>query len=143
MLTASVLFLHCAHRPLFFSRWPLVWCRNALCLDGFFCVPRSRFGCPPLEAERTVAITALPKVKLDAFAASDLIQPGPRFPSAPLPMSDGEWFSYAMNAADDQLVERMRSLGREHASLWAEEQPEQVLQPGERPPPPREGIAQA
>ena len=99
---------------------------------------------PPLEAERTVAITALPKVKLDAFAASDLIQPGPRFPSAPLPMSDGEWFSYAMNAADDQLVERMRSLGREHASLWAEEQPEQVLQPGERPPPPpREGIAQA
>ena len=75
---------------------------------------------------------------------SDLIQPGPRFPSAPLPMSDGEWFSYAMNAADDQLVERMRSLGREHASLWAEEQQEQVLQPGERPPPPpREGIAQA
>ena len=59
-------------------------------------------------------------------------------------MSDGEWFSYAMNAADDQLVERMRSLGREHASLWAEEQQEQVLQPGEQPPPPpREGIAQA
>ena len=89
------------------------------------------------------------KVRFDAFvclfAASDLIQPGPRFPSAPLPMSDGEWFSYAMNAADDQLVERMRSLGREHASLWAEEQQEQVLQPDlERPPPPpREGIAQA
>ena len=61
-------------------------------------------------------------------------------------MSDGEWFSYAaMNAADDQLVERMRSLGREHASLWAEEQQERPLQPDlERPPPPpREGIAQA
>ena len=91
------------------------------------------------------------KVRLDAFVCRVRLDTagaagrGPRFPSAPLPMSDGEWFSYAMNAADDQLVERMRSLGREHASLWAEEQPEQVLQPDlERPPPPpREGIAQA
>ncbi len=106
--------------PLFYSRWPLVWCRNALCLDGFFSVSRERFGCPPLDAERTVAVTALPRVKLPAFGAADVIQPGgAAFASAPLPMADSDWFSYAVSPAADATVEEMRGLGRTHAELWA------------------------
>jgi hypothetical protein len=106
--------------PLFFSRWPFVWCRGALCLDGFFAVSRDRFGCPPLDAERVVAVTALPRVTLPAFSQDNLIQPGPRFPTAPLPTADeAEWFSYAMAPADDPVVEQMVELGRTHAQLWA------------------------
>ena len=109
--------------PLFFSKWPLVWCRNALCLDGFFAVDRSRFGCPILEAERTVAITALPRVSLDAFARADIIQPD-CFPQAPLPLDSQTWFSYALSPADDAIVDEMVVLGRTHADMWAEAQTE-------------------
>ena len=61
--------------PLFFSKWPLVFCRRSLALDGFFSVPRDRFGCPPLPAERTLAVTALPKVDLSAFGEAAIIRP--------------------------------------------------------------------
>ena len=112
--------------PLFFSRWPLVWCRGGLCLDGFFSVDRARFGCPPLECERQVAISALPRVSIDAFDAADIIQPAEsRFPSAPLPISDGEWFSYALNPAAPTLISDMVGLGRKHAVLWDEAQREE------------------
>ena len=109
--------------PLFFSRWPLVWCRNKLCLDGFFATSRDRFGCPPLEAERTIAVTALPRVSLPAFEEADLIQPGgAAFADAPLPTGDTQWFRYATSPAPDSRVEEMVGLGRQHASMWAEAQ---------------------
>jgi hypothetical protein len=109
--------------PLFFSQWPLVWCRNSLCADGFFSVPRARFGCPPLEgATRSVAVSALPSVSLrGAFDDADIIQPGgPRFVEAPLPLAASEWFSYALSPADDAVVDAMVSLGRTHAAMWAD-----------------------
>ena len=81
---------------------------------------RTRFGCPPLEAERTVVVTALPRVSLPAFPETDLIQPGPLFPSAPLPMADKNWFKYTMAPAAETLVLEMISIGRTHAGLWAE-----------------------
>ena len=112
--------------PLFFSRWPLVWCRNSLCIDGFFSVKRQRFGCPPLEAERTVAVTALPRVSLGAFDPADVIQPG-RLPGATLPLDDAEWFRYAMAPAADNLIEEMVGLGRRHATIWADAQRRQPL----------------
>lgn len=109
--------------PLFFSRWPLVWCRNALCLDGFFAVSRARFGCPELDAERTLAITALPRVELPAFDGVDVIRPD-GFTSAPLPLGNQEWFSYALAPAEDATIDEMVVLGRTHASIWAEAQRE-------------------
>ena len=112
--------------PLFFSRWPLVWCRNSLCIDGFFSVKRQRFGCPPLEAERTVAVTALPRVSLDAFDSADVIQPD-KMPGADLPLDEAEWFKYAMAPAEDSLIEEMVGLGRQHATIWAKAQQEQPL----------------
>lgn len=115
--------------PLFFSRWPLVWCRGALCADGFFAVSRSRFGCPPLPAERVVAITALPKVELAAFTEDDIIQPG-RGNGRELPMDSAEWFKYAMAPASDTTVDEMVALGRAHARLWADANQDDSLQEG-------------
>jgi hypothetical protein len=106
--------------PLYFSRWPLVWCRGALCADGFFAVSRERFGCPPLPAERVVAISALPKVKLAAFAEEDIIQPG-RGEGRELPMDSANWFRYAMAPASDTTVDEMVELGRTHARLWVDD----------------------
>ena len=107
--------------PFFFSRWPLVWCRGGLAIDGFFAVPRERFGCPPLPGDFwTIAITALPRVKLPAFRGLSLIQPGCR-DGTTLPFSDATWFQYAMKPADDGTVERMIEIGKEHARLWVED----------------------
>ena len=44
------------------TRWPCVWVRGGLALDGFFALPREQFGAPTLAAHRTVVISALPKV---------------------------------------------------------------------------------
>ena len=120
--------------PLFFSRWPFVWCRGQLALDGFFSVPRARFGCPPLTCTdglpppRTVAVCCLPRVKLDAFAKGDTIQP--KLSSAfDLAVSGSEWFSWALEPAPDAELAAMVSRGREHASAWLKadsSRPEQV-----------------
>lgn len=107
--------------PLFFSRWPLVWCRGGLAVDGFFAVPRERFGCPPLPDDfKTIAVTALPRVKLQAFEGDALIQPGCRDGTS-LPYSDASWFQYAMKPADDATVEDMIALGKQHARRWLED----------------------
>ena len=39
-----------------------MWVRGGLALDGFFALPREQFGAPTLAAQRTVVISALPKV---------------------------------------------------------------------------------
>ena len=107
--------------PFFFSRWPLVWCRGGLAIDGFFAVPRERFGCPPLPGDFwTIAITPLPRVQLPAFQGLSLIQPGCRDETA-LPLSDASWFQYAMKPADDATVARMIDIGKEHARRWLDD----------------------
>ena len=107
--------------PLFFSRWPFVNCRRSWALDGFFSVKRSRFGCPPLEGDHTLAVTALPKVGLKAFEEEWIIQPG----AAPLveagldlPVSDSQWFKWALEPAGDAELEAMIALGKRHARRW-------------------------
>lgn len=106
--------------PLFFSRWPFVWCRGNLALDGFLALPRRRFGCPPLQPSpaRTIALTCLPKVSLEEFAERDTIQPGAG--SYDLPYEASSWFEWALKPADDQTLEEMAALGRAHAAQWVE-----------------------
>ena len=105
-------------RPFFFSRWPFVTCRGGWALDGFFAVERSRFGCPPMLAKRTVACTCLPRVRLDAFGASDLLQPG-MSEDYELPVSNEEWFGWALTPAPDTRLKEMVEVGRRHACTWA------------------------
>jgi hypothetical protein len=58
------------------GRWPRI------VVDGFFTVPRDRFGCPDFEragvqVDRTVGISGFPKATfgIDAFASEDFISP--------------------------------------------------------------------
>ncbi|EEA07086.1 uncharacterized protein CMU_034720 [Cryptosporidium muris RN66] len=46
--------------PFLSVTWPTVQCRGKPCLDGFFAVGRSEFGCPPTNASRTVKVCPLP-----------------------------------------------------------------------------------
>lgn len=103
--------------PFFYSRWPFVWCRNSLTLDGFFAVGRERFGCAPLDSERELAVTALPKVGLEAYDDINIIQPD-RFEGLALPVSDSEWFQWALKPAPDEMIDKMVALGRSHAKRW-------------------------
>ena len=112
--------------PFFFSRWPFVNCRRSWVLDGFFSVERSRFGCPPLDCERTLAVTALPRVDLAAFDDEWTIQPGaPPLVGAglELPVSDSQWFKWALEPAEDSELEAMVALGRRHARRWHDDAP--------------------
>eukprot|EP00965_Chrysotila_dentata_P227662 6196141-Pleurochrysis_carterae.AAC.5 len=102
--------------PFFFSRWPLVWVRRGLAVDGFFTQPMSRFGCPALDADRTVLICSLPRMEVKADQG-DLIQPGVASFSSP-PFSDGEWFSYAMAPASEETFDQIIELGEEHGQQW-------------------------
>jgi hypothetical protein len=48
-------------RPFWFTPAPFVYCRGTPSVDGFFAVPRQRFGCPPLvDASRTVLVCPFP-----------------------------------------------------------------------------------
>ncbi|KAL1526121.1 hypothetical protein AB1Y20_014850 [Prymnesium parvum] len=111
--------------PLYFSRWPFVWCRGQLALDGFFSVRRERFGCPPLKGadgrppERTVAVCCLPIVKLSAFDGGDIIQPGLN-DAFTLNVPAKQWFKWALTPATDETLEKMMRKGREHAMEWVQ-----------------------
>jgi hypothetical protein len=104
--------------PFFFSRWPLVWVRNSLATDGFFSLPRARFGCPPLPAKRTLNVVCLPSVS-SQFTDAELIQPG-RGPVPPIPVEQSRWFGWALQAAADDELARTYRLGKEHAAAWVE-----------------------
>ena len=111
--------------PLFFSRWPFVRCRRSWAIDGYFSVPRSRFGCPPLTGAQTLAVTCLPRISLSAFDAENVIQPGAlRYVSEglELPVADSQWFRWALEPASDEQIDAMVDLGREHARCWARAQ---------------------
>ena len=101
-------------------------CRRAWVVDGYFSVPRSRFGCPPLAGERTLAVTALPKVQLTAFEDENLIQPGERYDPA-LPVSESQWFGWALKPATDEQIDEMVALGRQHAREWADRHSSEIV----------------
>ena len=74
--------------PFFFEKWPCVWVRGGLALDGYFALPREQFGAPTLAARRTIVVTALPKVSV--APRGGMLQPGAgtRFP---LGVEDAAW----------------------------------------------------
>mmetsp|Transcript_28489 Transcript_28489/g.43072 ORF Transcript_28489/g.43072 Transcript_28489/m.43072 type:complete len:252 (-) Transcript_28489:591-1346(-) len=72
--------------PFFSTNWPCTIDNSGsfprLVVDGFFAVPRERFGCPDfemagVEVDRTVSISVFPKDKigLTAFETNDQISP--------------------------------------------------------------------
>jgi len=121
--------------PWFLSRWwPCVWVRGGLGLDGWFAVPRAQFGAPDLdgEAERTLRLSALPRVSVSP-GSGGLIQPGqpvadaPGAPTYELPMSDSNWFNWALRAAPEATLDEMRECGRRHAQMWLRQHAEQKV----------------
>ena len=66
------------------------------------------------------------KASMNAFSSSDIIQPGPRFADAPLPVTDEEWFSYAVKPAADAFIDEMMRIGRTHAQLWMDAQADEA-----------------
>lgn len=106
--------------PFFFSRWPLVWVRGGLATDGFFALPRSRFGCPELGAQSTLKVLCLPAVRTE-YSDGELLQPGRGgVPPIPPDIAQGTWFGWALRAAEDDELERIFELGRQHAAAWIE-----------------------
>ena len=109
--------------PLFTSRWPFTKCRGAWAIDGFFAVATSRFGCPPIDAERVVGCTCLPSVQLDDFCEEDLIQPGTcgfELPSGQ--MATARWWGWSVVPATDEEIDQLIEVGRAHAALWVSRQ---------------------
>lgn len=77
---------HSSSFPFFTTNWPVAVDRSQrfprLVVDGFFAVPRGRFGCPDfdqagVQVGRTVCISVFPqeKIKLEACTAQDCISP--------------------------------------------------------------------
>ena len=74
--------------PFFSSNWPVTVDRTGrrfprLVMDGFFTVPRSRFGAPDFAmanevVDRTIIVSPFPqdKMRLDAVSREDCISPG-------------------------------------------------------------------
>lgn len=101
--------------PVFFSKWPLVKCRNAWAIDGAFSAPS---GIPPLPARRTVAVLGLPHMQPD-FDASDIIQPGRRGMEMPDDMTSSQLCDWVMSPAPDEKIDEMVAIGHRHARAWA------------------------
>jgi hypothetical protein len=78
---------HSSMFPFFATNWPCALDTSSgriprLVVDGFFTVPRERFGCPDfshagIEVERTVSICVFPheSIGLDASSPNDVISP--------------------------------------------------------------------
>lgn len=107
--------------PFYFSQWPLVKCRDAWAVDGLWSVDRTRYGCPPLPGNRTIAIVAMPDVRT-IFNSSDIIQPGHLGMELPDDISTSQWKWWMMSPAPDEKVQEMIKVGRAHARAWAAEQ---------------------
>lgn len=73
-------------------------------------------GAPP---SRTVAVCALPRVRLRDFDTFDTIQPGIQ-DGFTLDVAPNQWISWAFRPASPEDVEMMIRKGREHAQSWLE-----------------------
>jgi predicted acylesterase/phospholipase RssA len=110
--------------PFYFSRSPLVRCRDTWAIDGMFSVESPRFGCPHLPGERTVAVVApfVGNVNMSGFDASDVIQPGKDGMEFPDDVDAGKWMQWSLTPASDEGLERMIELGKAHVRKWAVQQ---------------------
>ena len=139
--------------PGFFSRWPLVWCRGALALDGYFAVKRERFGCPPVELSAkeeegggggiTLHVVALPGVPTRVEGERDAVLQ-PRLPTTPgggeeglayaLPYQRSDWFGWALGRGmDTDVLRAIGDLGSDHAVEWLERNGYSLAEAGAKP----------
>lgn len=123
--------------PLFFSKYPLVWCRGSLALDGWFTEPNGRFGCPPVADKngvpphRTIGLCCVPKgympgSALEDFPLRDRIHPLVRddgtIQTRQMRVSRDQWFSWCPTLATDDERAKLIAAGREHAQTWLSEE---------------------
>ena len=90
-------------------------------VDGFFSVPRDRFGCPilPDDVDRTIAIAAFPKeiLGLDAFDEQDCISP-------PVELAS-DIVRIATQASSRQDLTDMYEQGMADAEAWLQREEKQ------------------
>ena len=105
--------LSSSHFPFFATNWPVLWDRvgNRLVVDGYFTVPRERFGCPELDVERTVAISVFPKDRIRLTAVEDCISP-------PEDSDLGRLFALATESSSAEDLWRLYEMGWENAESW-------------------------
>jgi hypothetical protein len=116
---------HSSSFPFFTTNWPVALDTSQriprLVVDGFFAVPRGRFGCPDFEkagvsVDRTVCISVFPqeKIKLDACAAEDCISPL---------VEDGSQMEtllrLAMQSSSRKELTKIYEAGWEDAERWS------------------------
>lgn len=118
--------------PFYFSRWPLVKCRDAWAVDGMF-TDLENFGCPLLPSSRTIAIVAAPNVETN-FDPANIIQPGLQGMDLPYDMGGSEWFGWTIAPAPDEMISRMIALGKQHAKAWVAEQEKVFAKGGVKEP---------
>jgi hypothetical protein len=108
--------------PFFATNWPCSLDTSSdgyvprLMVDGFFSVPRERFGCPEFESvDRTVAISVFPKnlIGLDAFDEKDCISPST---DSGLPLQD--LFRIATQASSREELTKVYESGWQDAEAW-------------------------
>jgi hypothetical protein len=112
--------------PFFATNWPCALDTSQggvlprLMVDGFFSVPRDRFGCPDFEdqADRTVAISVFPKdqIQLDAFEAQNCISPSTE------DISLEDLFRIATQASSREELTKVYDLGFQDAERWCYEE---------------------
>lgn len=116
--------------PFFLRRWPLVTCRGALALDGYFVAPTTLGALYPGELGseeaapqgRTVVVSAFPSSAVGrlraAVAEEDLICPA----IGGDPPDMAAWLTSALNAEDDARTRHLFDLGVGHARAWLQRQ---------------------
>ena len=121
--------------PFFSTNWPCIIDTSSdgllprFMVDGYFSVPRERFGCPEFhDVDRTVAISVFPKhiIGISAFDNADCISPDPDG----LPLE--ELVRIATQASSREDLTKVYESGWEDAERWCNVQDDRIPTSEER-----------
>jgi hypothetical protein len=91
-------------------------------VDGFFSVPRDRFGCPEFDesVDRTIGISCFPKdaIQMDAFDHADCISPNDEDND----MSLEELLRLATQASSREELTQVYEMGFRNAEQWCRDE---------------------
>ncbi|CAM9524543.1 unnamed protein product [Scytosiphon promiscuus] len=109
------------HVPFWLSGWPYMQVRGKATVDGFFSMPRGKFGAPAIPtADEIVRISVFPttSIKIDSDKPGDLISPDllDRYRSGRF----AELLTYAVNPASELVMEELFKAGFESAGVWCD-----------------------
>ena len=110
--------------PFFATNWPCLLDTSQgfprLMVDGYFSVPRERFGCPDFgdSSDRTIGVSVFPKalMGIDAFDDHDCISPSPEDTTL------GELFRLATEASSREELTKVFESGFQDAEKWCFEE---------------------